>query len=169
MRKTKCRAIITIIITIVLATYLSLNLKVHTWADIIPNQFLLSFFGVFLGLSITIISFIFLMVDKMRERLLNLKKTHSDKAQLCDEQLSRINSLFRELEQDTFLIFWSFVFVIIFTLADCVFTTSKIIVLCITIHHLLVAIKISLFILSLIVMYDMIKTLFLLINVETNQ
>ena len=166
--KKKITLVVLFLSTILISGYLVFNYPNSLIWDYFSIKFMFNFLGIFLGISITVIVFMFSMVDKMREKIRIKKDNVKETSELekYDEQLNVINSLFKELEQDTMFVFKSFIlliFVLIIKGIDIPYLSWSLNEPW-TKNNIITVTYISIFFLSLVALYDIMRALFSLIE-----
>ncbi len=130
-------------------------------SKIINDEFMLNFLGLFLGVSVAIVTFLFSSVDKIRESIIKAGFDGAAKKQTE----TTINNLIEELKQDSMAIF---VFLVLFfgtiLLKDIDVPYLKIAIW--DKSSILSSIKLTLVFLTLFSIYDIISSTFLLMKVS---
>lgn len=146
--------IITFIICCILIKHTNINVE-----PIAQNTFLFTYLGIFLGFALTIFTFIVSMVDKIKDEIeKDEEKTNIDRK----NTQKNILSFYSEIKQDIFLIFFFFIVVTFISLFENVdiplikifkdYYISKI--------QIITSIKLEIFILSIIAIYDLTSSAF---------
>jgi hypothetical protein len=144
-----------------ISNWLVLNTKILTYS-IFDTASLFTYFGVLIGFALTIYTFGLSMVNDIKSRIEKLEKlTEKQK----DELYSKLVRGFSEIKQDIWLIFYSLIIMIAVSITKGIqnpfdWNISE--------YKLPETINITLFITTTIAMYDIMKTLFNLaeINLE---
>lgn len=132
---------------------------------ILNDDFLLNFLGVILGLGITIITFIYTSVGKVRESILRLN-INKDKA---DDILTNVQKVISELKQDLkFIFFLFFISFIIAILKEANIPFIKYNITIISKCELIALVKLYILSLAFLSIFDIVTTLFSMLNVNEN-
>ncbi len=129
-------------------------------AKIVDDEFVLTFLGIFSGLSITIVTFLYSNIESIRNSL----KSKAEKFNEIDYGISQI---FTELKQDTIVTLGSLIisfFTII--LKDCKFRFIEISATFITKSQLVSIIEIYMFLITFLAIFDLFISLFNLIKIS---
>lgn len=160
--KNKFNSIIPFIFSIIISLGI---IKVNKDAynlKILEDQFLANFIGALLALSIAIVTLLYSVIDKVRESMI---KSYTTSEKLNNNDM-KIKKLLIELKQDTTLIFYilvSIFFISIFANCDIPFISWKITAF--SKNSFISFLKIFLMSLTFFSLYDIIGTLFALINI----
>ena len=133
---------------------------------ILDDQFVINFIIIVLGFSVAIITILYSTFDKLREQLVQIFKESISKSELSDIDL-KMSDCFRSLKEDTLVIFWYLlwaVFMPIFKVINIHYIKWRF--NCISKVDMMVIIKLTIIFLTLAALYDIIGTIFKLI--ETN-
>lgn len=158
INKEKILSLFHLLIATTIAYILSVFITNQANLKICDSEFVINYLGIFLGFTIALISFILSITDKLNDNIDN-NPNFSDR----QKEHNKINLLqiFKELKQDTFLIFWLFIIVIILYVIENIdlpfidwtfkFFSKR---------TFLNQLKLTIFILSLYSIYDIITALF---------
>jgi len=149
--------VISLVVSILIIHFLK-----FTDNKLLDSEYIIDYLGIFLGFTIALLSFAISITDKIKENILDDKT-------IIDKEKKRIiidktSNVFEELKDDSLLIFWFFIAVIILyifentniPLIDWPFKNffSK--------TNIINQVKFAIFISSLYAIYDIIKTIFIL-------
>lgn len=164
-RQNKTKRILIQIFIIIVVLAASNWLILHTTIEnytIFHSVSLFTYFGVLIGFSLTIYTFGLSMISDIKNNIDKLQRlSDNDKKEI----FNGLRSGFHQIKQDIWLIFWSIILVILVSVVKEIGFTFSI---KIGMYQIPETINISLFFLSTIAMYDIMKTLFNLseINME---
>tara|TARA_R110002073_G_scaffold14554_2_gene59369 strand:+ start:56112 stop:56618 length:507 start_codon:yes stop_codon:yes gene_type:complete len=153
---------IVIVITVVISSYFLVHYTEVELFTIFDAFSLFTYFGVLIGFAITIYTFGLSMISDIKKHIDNIDKlTDDDKSKM----FTNLKNGFSQIKQNIWLIFIGIILVIIFSILKDIenpfgWKTEK--------YLIPEVVNLSLFILSTIAMYDIMKTMFNLseINME---
>jgi hypothetical protein len=143
--------------SILLSTAIMLLKSEGQQIEFLDNGFLINFLGVFLGVAITLITYIYSVIN-------NYVSKYEDK-----ETIRTIaKNLYGEMKDNTMLIFWFLITIIVITFLSSIDIPGITCVDVIGIEKIKVFewVKLNIVILSLIAIKDTIDTLFALVNMD---
>jgi len=115
---------------------------------------LFTYFGVLVGVSITIYTFGLTMIENIKK---NINESKSLKEEKKEEIFNTLINGFKEIKEDIWIIFYAIIFIVIFAILKNVENPFK---LNVENWKIPETVNLSLFIYSTICMYDIMKTLF---------
>lgn len=147
------------ILTILCSYWLVQNTEIEKYA-IFDTPAVFTYFGVLLGFSITVYTFGLSMTENIKKGILTLENLSNEKKKAL---IQKIIDGFKEIEDDIWAIFWSILIVIIASIAKNVVNPFGWQVEKLQIPEV---VNLTLFVFSTFCMYDIMKSLFNLSQVN---